>query len=46
MDVAGLEVEGFMDVAGLEVAGFQIIEEAAGLEVQAQTQDAMDADTP
>ena len=31
MDVAGLEVEGFMDVAGLEVAGFQIIEEDAGL---------------
>ena len=46
MDVAGLEVEGFMDVAGLEVAGFQIIEEAAGLEVQAHTEDAMDADTP
>jgi hypothetical protein len=33
MDVAGLEVEGFMNVEGLEVAGFQIIEEAAGLEI-------------
>ena len=46
MDVEGLDVEGFVDVAGFEVAGFQIIEEAAGVEVQAQTQDAMDADTP
>lgn len=35
-----------MGVAGLEVAGFQIIEEAAGLEVQAHTEDAMDAETP
>ena len=46
MDVEGLDVEGFVDVAGFEVAGFQIIEEAAGLEVQAHTEDAMDADTP
>ena len=35
-----------MDVAGLEVAGFHIIEEVAGLEVEAHTEDAMDAETP
>ena len=35
-----------MDVAGLEVAGFHIIEEVAGLEVEAHTDDAMDAETP
>ena len=46
MDVAGLEAEGFMGVAGLEVASFQIIEEVAGLEVQAHKEDVMDADTP